>query len=889
MYQFQNKIFLDLKKIFYCFFCFKYLNRISLFIFILFVGSIKIDARNYYINLLGHDAQSGAINQPWKSIGKVNAVVFKPGDSILFNANDTFFGNIYFSELINGKKDSNIVIGSYGNGKAIIKAGNNDGLFCYNNSHISVFSIIFLGNGISTNRGTGVYFYMDLLTNRKLDYIALNGVEAYGFFHAGIRIGSWPSDSSRSGFKNIIINNCIAAENGHAGITIYGYYNTKDTMYSHDSIDISRCKAYNNYGISGHTIHSGNGIVIGQVNHCKISHCVAYENGINSTFLHAGPAGIWAWDSKYVNINHCYAHHNRSQTVDGGGFDLDGGVQNSIMEYNYAHDNDGPGLLIAQFRGARKMKNNIVRFNISENDGEGLGGLIWNGDLPNTLTMENIFFYNNIVVSDTFGSYKGNGANASLAIYSALGTTKNILVSNNVFISKNGNYLLDLDSALEIKFINNVYDDCGSGFKIRQNNIQYNSLSDWRVQKMQEIYQNKNTGFHFNAKLISPGNMGFVGDVNQINSKNNYHFSFPNQLIGKGIYLPNNLGIDNAKIDFYGDSIIFDDNYSPGVQAFPFPTANFDAKNICTGDSILVLNKSKRFNTQSLYIDDIFISDNFSNYLKTYARDSVILKLIVKGKYKSTDTIKKTILIYSLPSATITVNDVCFGKSASISAENKPNHSYQWQIDSFYFFGNNIKLDDLMVKKHFIHLMIKDSITQCINNERDTFNVMPLPNAKFEVILNNNSLLFRAIDSVLSNYTWIVKNQVNGQKTASLIYDKPSSHVAFSIKLMVIDSNGCEAEFDTLYQLKRDFIHLIGFEKLFVFPNPFTDLITVDNAVLNNSYSIIDMKGRILQVGEMDKKSFIIETASLPTGIYVLQILKDGKLFFNEKIVKISN
>ena len=49
---------------------------------------------------------------------------------------------------------------------------------------------------------------------------------------------------------------------------------------------------------------------------------------------------------------------------------LDGGVRNSIVQYNYSHDNDGAGYLLAQFEGGRAFYNNVIRYNVSENDGQ---------------------------------------------------------------------------------------------------------------------------------------------------------------------------------------------------------------------------------------------------------------------------------------------------------------------------------------------------------------------------------------------------------------------------------------------------------------------------------------------------------------------------------------
>ena len=50
------------------------------------------------------------------------------------------------------------------------------------------------------------------------------------------------------------------------------------------------------------------------------------------------------------------------------------------MQYNYSHDNDGPGyLLLHSSAGARRAGNNIVRYNISQNDARknDYGAIYW--------------------------------------------------------------------------------------------------------------------------------------------------------------------------------------------------------------------------------------------------------------------------------------------------------------------------------------------------------------------------------------------------------------------------------------------------------------------------------------------------------------------------------
>ena len=67
------------------------------------------------------------------------------------------------------------------------------------------------------------------------------------------------------------------------------------------------------------------------------------------------------------------------------------------MQYNYSHDNDGPGYGIYQFSGARAFHDNTVRYNVSENDARknSYGAIdFWNGRRQG---ISNVNVYNNTV------------------------------------------------------------------------------------------------------------------------------------------------------------------------------------------------------------------------------------------------------------------------------------------------------------------------------------------------------------------------------------------------------------------------------------------------------------------------------------------------------------
>ena len=90
-------------------------------LFLLAAPLSNIFAANYYVSQeRGDDSRSMAEAQnpatPWKSIDKVNSVFnyLKPGDAILFNKGETFFGTLHISA--SGTSNAPIKIGAYGSG-----------------------------------------------------------------------------------------------------------------------------------------------------------------------------------------------------------------------------------------------------------------------------------------------------------------------------------------------------------------------------------------------------------------------------------------------------------------------------------------------------------------------------------------------------------------------------------------------------------------------------------------------------------------------------------------------------------------------------------------------------------------------------------------------------
>jgi hypothetical protein len=500
-------------------------------------------ATDYFVSPKGNDSKSGtSTSQAWRTINKVNSKQFSPGDRIYFQGGQTFNGNLYFNSSDRGSLTNPIVISSYGTGRAVIYAGGGTGFYAYDVAGYRIQNINFFGSGRTTNTSDGIFFYNDLPNNAKLDYINIDGVEVKGFGNRGVSIGGY---NNKCGFRYIQLTNVESHDNAMSGIDIWGYFSTSLPGYAHESIYVGNCKAYNNSGKSGLPYHSGSGIVISDVNGATIEHCVAYNNGFLNT-ANGGPIGIWAWDANSVIIQHNESHHNRTASAtDGGGFDLDGGVTNSIMQYNYSHDNDGAGFLLAQFSGARPFSGNTVRYNISQNDGRrnGFAAIhLWNGGSG----VKNIEIYNNTL-------YMSPAASGSpRAIYFQSPTT-NIHVRNNLLVTTGGLRLAEVASGQSgLLFQGNAYWPGGGSFVIRWAGVNYTSLSAWRTATGQERLGTADTGLNVDPRLNNPGGGGTFNNTALLNTLTAYQLQSASPLINAGLDLSSLFNINNGGQDFYG-------------------------------------------------------------------------------------------------------------------------------------------------------------------------------------------------------------------------------------------------------------------------------------------------------------------------------------------------
>lgn len=486
-------------------------------------------ATQYYVSNAGNDSNNGTSqNTPFKTLAKVNSLTLKPGDKVLLKGGNSFTSannSVGIKIKNSGTAQAPIEINSYGGSKATINASSTFGILVEDASYIIVKNLIVRGKYVGLTTGVNIESKTNagILVKSKLkncEKVLIENVEVSKFKWSGIR---FDSENTAYAVQNSTIRNCRTFLNGNRGIGTKGKNGARNK-----SILIKNCITYDNHGWN--EVPTGSGIHISGSNGITVQNCLAYNNGKYNE-SEAGGFGIWASSSSNVLFQFNESHSNKTRRADGGGFDIDGGVQNAVVQYNYSHDNDGAGFLVYQHNTGGIVKNVTVRYNISQNDG--LNGKHASidvnrvGNPPNGI--ENVFVYNNTV-------FTNNESIASIKVRKNedRALIKNVHVHNNLLIRPN---------------TANAYIIGGSNVNRKNNHI--------------------DTQFNSNNSVVKfPGQGTTLLPNKKLNTLEAYRLKNNQAVVNKGLNLKQQFGFDVGVRDFYGVAIPKNGAFDIGASEF---------------------------------------------------------------------------------------------------------------------------------------------------------------------------------------------------------------------------------------------------------------------------------------------------------------------------------
>jgi hypothetical protein len=513
---------------------------IASFTFVVALSCSVASAADYYFNSAGNDGNDGrSTATAWKTTTNATTFSFADGDRLLFAGGQTFAGGMLVDTKSGGTPANPLVITSYGSGRATIDGQTTNAITIKNRAGIIISNIIAIGAGASDNTGDGIAFYSTVGGKAQLPLIIVDHVEASGFGGAGICVVSWKGPS---GFRDVWILNSATHDNGTAGLLTYA-----EQPNTHSNLYIGVCSAYNN---SGDSKRQGSGIVLGEVAHATIEWCVSHDNGQFAG--NQGPVGIWTYDSSDVTMQFNEAYSNRELPgYDGGGFDLDYNTKNSVAQYNYSHDNNGPGFMTCC---SGTTTSNVIRYNISQDDCRA----VHDGAL-HSFSGDRIDMYNNSIYLSPSAAHP-----AALML---VGPTSNIHIHNNIFQTTGGAPLVAITyEQTGLSLVGNDYWSSGGAFNIMDSNVTYTNLTTWRAQTGRETLNGKAFGLTVNPQFMAPGAGQTLNDATLLRTVTAYNLHGTSPLIDAGLDLRALFAIDPGPRDFKGTAVPQGKGYDMGAN-----------------------------------------------------------------------------------------------------------------------------------------------------------------------------------------------------------------------------------------------------------------------------------------------------------------------------------
>lgn len=442
------------------------------------VRMVDLSRRNfYYVSPNGNDLNEGtSVVHPFKTLESLGRLKFKAGDKIFLKGGSEFKGSLRFDPQ---NAESGLEIRSYGEGKALINVpARKHGIIIENLGNLKIAQLKLVGSGIIGEDHNGITFINDLPQGHQLSQLEIDDVEVSRFGYLGVFI---VSTETGSGYQGVTISRVIAHDNWHGGIEIDAKY----PDIAHENLVISDSQTYHNPGIPGHQGWTGNGIVVSGVKGGRIEYNEAWENGSNCDSAPGGPLGIWVWNVDQFLIQFNKSHHNHTKNKqDGGGFDIDGGTTNTIVQYNYSAHNDGYGYMLCEFGSSRPYRNNIFRFNVSVRDGNPneQGALRVYGPVDESSFEHNMAY-----------SAKGKVGSTS-SIHLEGWTGSNLAIKNNILYAAKGtpSIIANKSNGKNLQMKENIFAVYGKFLPVTWNQT---TLVDWKRFRQQ-------TGLEKNGTLV---------------------------------------------------------------------------------------------------------------------------------------------------------------------------------------------------------------------------------------------------------------------------------------------------------------------------------------------------------------------------------------------------
>jgi hypothetical protein len=330
----------------------------------------------YFVSPAGDDNQTGlSVKAAWKTLDKVNMMVFLPGDRILFESGGFWHGQL--KPQGSGEDGKPIILSSFGDDdKPVINIGRAEGAgirltnqsyWEISNMEITSGAAPEIGIGrqgiVAVAKGEDQHLKHIVITDCYIHDIwgQLGGNTEYtGYYSCGILVNiQRDRNRDRTRPMTTTIDDVLIERNriermDKCGIISWGPVNNV----------IVRNNIMDNLGGDGIFVNGPyRGIIEYNIvrRSCMRSGNLDLPGGL-SWWPHTAAIWIQNTNETVMQFNEVYDTGREKANGDGNAYDFDFNCKNCICQYNYSKNNHGFLLIMNQTFG------NIARYNISEND-----------------------------------------------------------------------------------------------------------------------------------------------------------------------------------------------------------------------------------------------------------------------------------------------------------------------------------------------------------------------------------------------------------------------------------------------------------------------------------------------------------------------------------------
>lgn len=451
-----------------------------------FVVELGSGIKYYVDSHEGDDSNDGRSEATaWKTIDKVNTVLFQPGDQILFKSGGEWTGAL--KPQGSGVDGAPIVISSYGEGKKpLLKPGENwtishmniankivrspivnNVITFYNQEYWEVNNLELWDPTYEQNLNTNVYrrgINISAQDAGDLNYFKFDNLTIHGFrgpisnegkSSGGIIMTVMTDlyDASKrvpTAIHDISITNCEMYNLGRSGVNFVSPWTTRegDKWNKYRPFGyrgVGAWKPYENFRLSNNTIYNidGDGAIIDGCKDAIVDHNTVYRTVYNCWY----GVGLFNWNSDNVifEYNEVYEASPADSILgagDGQGIEIDALNQNTLVQYNYLHNNAGGVFMWCCTEDLRGF-DGVFRYNISQNDGAKHGIIDWRPGHEGSMAYNNTIYLDDSIERKWMNNgYTGGKSDAKFY--------------NNIVVNK-GKMTADSFNEQEIDYESNIF------------------------------------------------------------------------------------------------------------------------------------------------------------------------------------------------------------------------------------------------------------------------------------------------------------------------------------------------------------------------------------------------------------------------------------------------